>query len=168
MLLGVIDGLGHGPEAAAAAATAAAVLEAHAGEQPDHLLGRCHAALADTRGAMMTLASVDMSKATLTWCGVGDVAGIVFRGGGGETRYVFAPVRPGIVGLRMSLVRSARRRFEPGDTLVLASDDVRPPLDLSFPAGEQAQATADRLFADSALEGDDATVLVARHAAAGT
>jgi phosphoserine phosphatase RsbX len=167
VLLAVIDGLGHGAAAAAAAVSAATVAEAHAGEPPDHVLARCHEALNGTRGAVITLASVDLPAATLTWCGVGDVAGIVVRNARGvETRYVFAPVRAGIVGLHMSLVRPVVLPLEPGDVLILASDGVRLPLDLSCARSESAQGLADRILAEHALESDDATILVARYAEA--
>src|SRR2546422_8836961 len=57
ILVGVIDGLGHGPEAAQAARTAARVLTAHAGEPVQALIQRCHGSLRNTRGAVMSLAS---------------------------------------------------------------------------------------------------------------
>jgi negative regulator of sigma-B (phosphoserine phosphatase) len=163
-MLAVIDGLGHGPLARAAAMSAAAVVEAHAHEPPDHILSRCHAALVGTRGAVITLAAVDLPGTTLSWCGVGDVTGILICSDGTATHYVFAPLRAGIVGLHMSLVRSAVHPFAPGDALVLASDGVRLPLDLSWRNGDTARAMADRLLADHGLENDDATVIVARYA----
>src|SRR5437870_835920 len=57
VLVGVIDGLGHGAEAALAACAAADVLKACAGEPVKALIQRCHESLRQTRGAVMSLAS---------------------------------------------------------------------------------------------------------------
>jgi phosphoserine phosphatase RsbX len=56
-LVGVIDGLGHGEEAAVAAAIAVATLTAHAHEPVISLLKRCHEQLKGTRGVVMSVAS---------------------------------------------------------------------------------------------------------------
>src|SRR2546427_4142817 len=49
VLVAVVDGLGHGAEAAAAAQAAVAALERHATESPVPLIERCHRALQGTR-----------------------------------------------------------------------------------------------------------------------
>src|SRR5437773_929428 len=59
VLAAVVDGLGHGAEAASAARAAVAVLERHAGESPLPLLQRCHRALIGTRGVVLSLAFFD-------------------------------------------------------------------------------------------------------------
>src|SRR5437867_3307681 len=58
VLLAVVDGLGHGEEAATAANTAIAILERHSGEPLNGLVIRCHEALMRMRGAVMTLATL--------------------------------------------------------------------------------------------------------------
>src|SRR4051812_44708581 len=75
-LFGVIDGLGHGEAAAAAATCATEVLKRNAGEPLDALLKLCHRELAVTRGAAMTLARMDFRAETLQWLGVGNVTAI--------------------------------------------------------------------------------------------
>src|SRR3989449_4254272 len=57
VLVAVVDGLGHGAEAASAAKAAVAALERHATESPAPLLERCHRALKGTRGAVMSVAA---------------------------------------------------------------------------------------------------------------
>ena len=79
LLIAAVDGNGHGAEAAAAAKIAAATLEAHAPESPIALLLRCHEELKGTRGAVMTLAFVDLRDRTLTWLGVGNVEAVLFH-----------------------------------------------------------------------------------------
>src|SRR2546429_1989949 len=58
VLVAVVDGLGHGAEAATAAQAAVAALERHATESPVPLLQRCHRALQGTRGAVVSVAGV--------------------------------------------------------------------------------------------------------------
>src|SRR5215510_15889522 len=77
VLLGAVDGLGHGAAAAAAACAAVELLEARREEPVVDLVERCHAALAATRGVVMSLASYDAPRRTLTWIAVGNVEGVV-------------------------------------------------------------------------------------------
>src|SRR5512134_1603292 len=79
VLVTVIDGLGHGQEAAAAAKIAAATLEAYAQQSVIALVRHCHRALAQTRGVVMSLASFNELDETMTWLGIGDVTGILVR-----------------------------------------------------------------------------------------
>src|SRR5437773_3562494 len=58
-LVAVIDGLGHGNAAARSAEVAVATLRQHARETPSAVLEHCHAAMRNTRGAAISLASFD-------------------------------------------------------------------------------------------------------------
>src|SRR5690349_17718969 len=58
ILVGAVDGLGHGPEAAVAARAAVSVLEEHAEEPLIPLVKRCHEALRRTRGVVLSIASI--------------------------------------------------------------------------------------------------------------
>src|SRR5436190_4048002 len=80
ILVAVIDGLGHGQEAAHAAKIAVNTLNTAA----DHasiitLIQRCHEALAKTRGVVMSLALFNELDRTITWAGVGNVTGVLLR-----------------------------------------------------------------------------------------
>ena len=70
-LIAVVDGSGHGAEAAAAAQLARRVIDDHPRESPVALILRCHERLRGTRGAAMTLASVNLADRTITWLGIG-------------------------------------------------------------------------------------------------
>src|SRR5580658_7358518 len=79
-LAGVIDGLGHGSEAAEAAREAVAALEERAAESVIFLLQQCHQRLQGApRSAVMTLASFHFDDDTLTCAGVGNVDGVLMR-----------------------------------------------------------------------------------------
>ena len=67
VLIAVVDGLGHGADAATAARTAVATLDQHATESVSALLERCHWALKGSRGVVMSLAFADRAQHTLTW-----------------------------------------------------------------------------------------------------
>src|SRR5262249_16220730 len=77
VILGVFDGLGHGPEAARAAEAAALTIEEHASDDLGDLLARCHAALRDTRGVVMCIVCLHLETSEIEWLGVGDVEGVV-------------------------------------------------------------------------------------------
>src|SRR6267378_4198238 len=81
-LVAVVDGLGHGAEAATAARAAVAALERHATESPVPLVERCHRALQGTRGVVMSVAVFDRSDRSMTWLGVGNVEGLLLYGDG--------------------------------------------------------------------------------------
>ena len=77
VLIGVVDGLGHGEEAATAAKVAVATLGKFAHEPIPSLVQRCHEALVGTRGVVMSLAFVDPGRETITWVGLGNVEGLL-------------------------------------------------------------------------------------------
>src|SRR5260370_34998404 len=74
-LVAVIDGSGHGAEAASAARVAVATLEAHPNEGGIQLLQRWHERLRGTRGAVMSLGPLDGIENTITRLGVGNIEG---------------------------------------------------------------------------------------------
>src|SRR6266550_7570922 len=81
VLLAVADGLGHGDEATVAAKTALAILEEHSEEPLEALVTRCHDSLRKTRGAVMTVATLNSFEGRLTWLGVGNVEAMLLRAG---------------------------------------------------------------------------------------
>src|SRR2546423_14275544 len=69
VLVAVVDGLGHGAEAASAAQAAGAALERHATESPMPLFERCHPALPGKRGGRMSGPLVARPGPAMTWLG---------------------------------------------------------------------------------------------------
>ena len=164
VLIGLIDGLGHGIEAAAAAQEAARVLAASAGEQLEALFDRCHRALRGTRGAVMSLVRFDGRASALTWGGVGNVEAFLLRADrarvpGRES----IPLRGGIVGYQLPAPRLATHPVSPGDLLVMATDGIHSSFGDSLPMPGSAQQVADALLARHARGSDDAYVVVARY-----
>src|ERR1051326_253369 len=125
ILLGVVDGLGHGDEAIAAAKSAVATLEAHASEPLSAIVKRCHEALTKTRGAVMTVATLQPSASHLTWLGVGNVEAVLLRAGSNvKAPPVHVLLRSGIVGYQLPELSASNLSVSPGDLLVFATDGI--------------------------------------------
>jgi negative regulator of sigma-B (phosphoserine phosphatase) len=167
-LLAVIDGLGHGPEAARASCAAAAILQDHAALPIGDLLARCHEGLRQTRGCVMSLATVDARAASIDWCGVGNVESALFRATPGAGRAREALVCPGgVVGYRLPATKVSKVSLRARDVLVMATDGIREDFSDSLDLTGDAQLIADAIFTRYARGSDDALVLVARYLGAG-
>ncbi|MGH7440482.1 MAG: SpoIIE family protein phosphatase [Polyangiaceae bacterium] len=162
-LAALIDGLGHGTEAAAAAGAALPVLERTAGAPLVEVLDACHAELRRTRGAVMTLASFDARSASLSWIGVGNVDGTVFRAARDAARDEALPLRGGVVGFRLPSLQVRAIRIWPGDLLVMVTDGIRSAYSSALPRELPPQELAETIVARYASGSDDAHVLVARY-----
>jgi negative regulator of sigma-B (phosphoserine phosphatase) len=167
MLVGVVDGLGHGEEASRAAIIAARILENYAGESVIDLLGKCHEGLRRSRGVVMNVALFDGRAHAMTWLGIGNVEGVLFRRdptANPQREYLVA--RAGVVGRRFEQPRASVIPVSPGDTLIFATDGVDPTLSvasLSANGQEDPQRIADRILKTCWKRSDDALVLVARY-----
>lgn len=163
-LVAVIDGLGHGDAAADAAEAAADILCAEVELPPQDLLGRCHAALRRTRGAVMTLAWFDLEQRTMEWTGVGNVeARFVRAGDAADARHASPVVLGGVVGYNLPQVRLGTIPLEPGDAVVLATDGVAADFSVSLESGVAAQELAERVLERHGKGNDDALAAVVRY-----
>jgi serine/threonine protein phosphatase PrpC len=164
MLLAVIDGVGHGKEAALAARVARDVVDSYADEPLVSLLHRCHQWLRGTRGVVMSLAWVETESRVMRWAGVGNVQGVLLRrkwGGRSEENSLL--LRAGVVGVQLPSLEAAVLPITPGDTLVLATDGVKATFDRSLADKLPPQSAADHILAEYGDAGDDALVLVGRY-----
>jgi hypothetical protein len=163
-LCAVIDGLGHGVEAAEAARVAASVLEEHAGEHVVQLVHRCHDALGRTRGAVMSLAAFDAASAAMTWIGVGNVEAALFRADVAASKARADLVnRAGVVGYQLPPLVPATLPVSFGDVLLMGTDGLRGGFaEGPMPVGDPQEIAGD-LLRRYARGTDDALVLVARY-----
>src|SRR4051812_49141167 len=67
LLVAVVDGLGHGAEAAVAARAALACIEGYPGQALIPLFQLCHTSMKRTRGAVMNVASFNRLDNTMSW-----------------------------------------------------------------------------------------------------
>jgi len=166
-LVAVIDGLGHGPEAAVAARHAAAVLDNHYKETVVGLLERCHETLRGTRGAVITLASFRADGPTMSWAGVGNIEATLLRREPGEQRTRESVMLVGgVPGHQLPPLRASDVPIARGDTLVLSTDGIRAGYMDTVASDHTPRQIADRLLADYGKGTDDALVLVARYVGA--
>ena len=126
------------------------------------LVWRCHEALKQTRGVVMTLVFFSPSGA-MTWVGVGNIEGVIFRCDSAG-RVQRQPRRDARWRRGSSPAAAAAESLTmlPHDTLVLATDGIRPEFADAFVPGEEPQAIADRILASYRKGTDDALVLVVR------
>ncbi len=157
----LIDGLGHGPEAADAAEACAAVVRANAESDAQDLLEACHEALLETRGVVMTVAWFDLERSELSWAGVGNVDARLVRSGP-ELREDVALVFGGVIGYRMPRVRPATMALERGDVLVMITDGIDGAISPALAGGGAAQTMAERIFTMHGRGTDDALAVVVR------
>lgn len=160
VLVAAIDGLGHGEEAAQAAQVALGVLREKRGGAPLALMQDCHHALKRTRGAAVSLASVSWPSRTMEWAAVGNVDALLVHARAGRREHVL--LKGGIVGHSMPRPRSDQVAVLPGDTLVFATDGIRPAALQDLDAAAPPEALAHRLLEKGGRPEDDALVLVVR------
>jgi hypothetical protein len=166
-LVAAIDGLGHGPEAAFAARHAGEALVRDAGKPVTELVERCHDSMRGTRGAVITLASFNRRRGTMSWVGVGNIEGTLLRADPQENRpRESVMLVGGVPGHQLPSLRSTELSVSPGDTLVLATDGVRGGYIDLIDLNDSPQVLADKLIAEYGRATDDALVVVARYVGA--
>lgn len=159
-LVAVIDGLGHGDEAAEAAKAAVAVLTAHANEPVVPLMKRCHEELRKTRGAVMSLASLQAATNTMSWIGIGNVEGMLLCSRKpGEPKRSSLMLRGGIVGDRLPPLLPSTMRVHAGDLLLFATDGIGSMFVKDARHTEHPRQLVHHIFVQYAKTTDDALVL---------
>jgi len=164
VLVAALDGVGHGDEAARAAAIACGILQSHAEEPVISLVRQCHEGLRATRGVAMSIASFNLSHELMTWVGVGNVQGILLRPGS-----TFTPqeesllLRAGVVGVQLPPLQAAVLPLSAGDRLIFATDGIRDDFARALAWNQVPQKAAEMILAQHGKATDDALVLIARY-----
>jgi len=162
----VVDGLGHGVFAAEAARAAVAAFQLGRDDTPTASMARIHDGLRHTRGAAAAVGEVDSSGGVVTFCGVGNIAGLIASGG--DERHLVT--HNGTVGHEARRMQLFTYPWPKGSMLLLHSDGLAthwrsgdyPGLLTCHPA-----VVAAVLYRDFRRRRDDATVVVVgpnRHA----
>ncbi len=156
--IAVVDGVGHGAQAAAAAAAAVAALAAEPALNPVDAVHRCHDALANTRGAALLVASIDVSRDHLIVAGAGNVEARLFQDGGAK----HLMTDRGIVGSTLPRVRPVEMALAPEWLLLISTDGIKRRFDAQslLEAAPSGERLAQAVLAGWARATDDATVLV--------
>lgn len=162
VVLMVVDGLGHGPNAAEAAREAERVVSAIKDCTPTAILQDCHDALKKTRGAAMSVAVLDAEKQLLHYAGIGNVAAAIVSSG------VSRSLTPhnGTLGHQMHRIQQFSYPWNPDSILVMHSDGLNTRWNLGDYPGiwsKQPALIAGLLYRDFVRGRDDVTVLVAKN-----
>jgi anti-sigma regulatory factor (Ser/Thr protein kinase)/acyl-coenzyme A thioesterase PaaI-like protein len=162
LAVAVVDGLGHGPLASAAADTALAVF-ARAPTDLDRFVVRANEATRATRGGVVAVCHLVRDRDELRYLVVGNISGRVVAGGRSRS----LPGQPGALGIQIAPPRAATGTlaWRPGAVLLLWSDGLRSGIEPPDPAvlGHDPAIVAALLHRDHTRERDDATVVAVRH-----
>lgn len=158
----VVDGVGHGAQAATAARTALRIAQENVRREPVAVLESMHAALRSTRGAAAALATLAPHAACGSFAGIGNIRSLVRAPE--ATRNLVS--HNGTLGHQVRRFQAFDFAFPPNALLVLHSDgiatrwafDAYPGLERHHPA-----VIAATIYRDHARGRDDATVVVLRN-----
>lgn len=155
------DGLGHGELAAVASRAAIDSFLTEPWRGPAATIELAHRRLAGTRGAAVMAIELDAAAGQVTWAGVGNVAGRVV----GLDRATNLSSQPGIVGHRLSNIRTLQADVEAGSVIAMHSDGLTAKWDMAKWPGlayRSATVISAVLLRDAGLRQDDASVVVVR------
>ena len=160
--IAMADGLGHGPDAARASEPAVELVLSRPGRTAGELMQLAHETLRGTRGAAMAVAVIDAKRESLTFAGIGNIAGSIYSSRG-PRRHLMS--HNGIVGSNLRKVQEFVHPWQSGALVIMHSDGIGTRWDLNaYPGLESRHPTliAAVLYRDFARARDDASILVLR------
>lgn len=162
----VVDGLGHGPDAAVAAHAALASMRRQGNDaSASAVLAQVHEALKGTRGAAGAVAVVDLARSSGSFCGIGNIGFLVRNRR--ESRQLLS--HNGILGHLTRTRHEFAFDFPPGASLIAHSDGVGTHWRLEdYPGLERHHPSliAAMLYRDHCRGRDDATCVALSRASA--
>jgi anti-sigma regulatory factor (Ser/Thr protein kinase) len=162
LVVGVVDGLGHGPEARTAADRAIELMRERPQLSPEQMMERCDAGLKGTRGAALGIVRLDRQSRSLSHSCVGNIATLVC--GPGQVNAMACS--PGALGVSHQRVRASRQEtwLRPGELLVMHTDGLssRTTIEDAVLLRRHPLVVAHDLMRRFSKRHDDALVLVVR------
>lgn len=164
LVLGVCDGLGHGPPAREASSVALSAFYERAADPPVAILEGCHEALGKTRGVVMAVSRIDEAAASVETASIGNIDVQICgprtaRRLGGSSAVLGGRRAPA------AKPRSETVTLGRGELLVLTTDGISSKLaieqDLAL-LREHPIVVAQRIMERFGRTNDDALVLVVR------
>ena len=157
----VVDGLGHGPDAAVAAREAVRIFGESPGALPVPRVEALNAALRATRGAAIAVAHIDAARKLVRFSGLGNISGSLYDHD--SVRHLVS--QHGTAGQNTRRIEEYSYPWTEQTVLVMHSDGITTRLDLAANPGlleRHPGLVAGVLYRDFARGRDDATVVVAR------
>jgi serine/threonine-protein kinase RsbT len=157
-LLGVIDGLGHGEEAAIASMKAEEYVLANHTKDVEQLISGMHYHLHGTRGAVAGLVRIDRNAGRLFFCGIGNIEVSILGG-----PQMHPTCLEGIVGVNIRKIMKFGYDYSSLKVVALHSDGISGKFSLSDYASiyEQPQLVAEQIMTEWGKKEDDATIVIA-------
>jgi anti-sigma regulatory factor (Ser/Thr protein kinase) len=159
----LVDGLGHGWEAAEAAQEAVAIFRQRAHARPGEILGYIHDALRKTRGAVAAVAEIRPPEGTMVYAGVGNISAAILSGGASRSLVS----HNGTLGVAVPRIQEFKSEWPSNGVLVLHSDGLQSRWDLSsstYPGllARHPALIGGALLRDFRRQRDDASVVVVK------
>lgn len=161
IVVAVVDGIGHGAEAAKVARIAQEVVKNYPEEALTLLIKRCHEHLRGTRGVVMSIAAFNYAEKVMTWAGVGNVQGSLLSMDALSSPRTLL-VSMGTLGQQLGAVYPTTVPLKPGDTLIFSTDGVREDFSRRLNLKQSPQQLATEILTRSGRQTDDALVLAGR------
>jgi hypothetical protein len=158
LLVAVADGLGHGAAAREAAVEFCSLCETRAAEPLENVISGVSGAITSTRGAAVALLALDFGRATVSFCGLGNVSVVAF---GGST--LSAVSMPGILGRRVLRLRSFAAPLANTHSFLVFTDGIRASGEFEPIDHGDLEAALDRIIATRGRSHDDALCVGVRH-----
>lgn len=159
-ILCVVDGLGHGRDAQAAAQASMAYVEGHLTRPLTEIFAECDRAVTSTRGVAMGIARVDTDRGTLEYAAVGNTRAMLSTGR--TRRYLISC--PGIVGGGYRRLQAETLELAPAQRLFLYTDGLPRRLDhqdfQSRLASDPPQLLANELLTTLGNQRDDNALMI--------
>jgi anti-sigma regulatory factor (Ser/Thr protein kinase) len=154
----LVDGLGHGFEAAEAANLAVSRFRENLSNQPAAMLKILHNSLRGTRGAVAAVAYIDLKNETLTYAGLGNIVGVLCDGT--DRKHLVS--LNGTLGYESRKITEFQSQWSSHSTLIMHSDGLptRASDELDHLKTSSPSLIAASLFFHQTKQTDDATVLV--------
>lgn len=157
----VVDGLGHGPEAAKVQLEAIRIFRKDPNGDPAEIIRTLHAGLRSTRGGVAAAAVIDEDRGRVTYAGAGNILGQIITGS--ETVKMVS--LNGTLGNDIRKIQDFSYSWETGALLVMYSDGLSMQWDLeNYPGLRQKDPAliAGVLYRDHTRGTDDVTVLIVK------
>lgn len=158
----VVDGLGHGPNAADAARLAVRLFRAHAARPAAEILDLLHRGLQTTRGAAAAIAEIDAQRGRVCYAGIGNIGARIVT----DTGVRALVSHNGIVGHQARRIQPFEYPWSSDSTLIMHSDGITGHWKTDGWPGimhRDPALAAGLIHRDFARERDDSTVVVFRH-----
>jgi len=161
VLVSVIDGLGHGINAAISAKKALTYIKNNYKKSLTEIIKGCHEELKNTRGAVIGMVLVDFDRSVLIYSGIGNI----------EVRIKsIINIRPisinGILGNNFKMIRVEEFPYHREDIIILYSDGISSEFDLDrYPPQffrQHPQKIAEKIASEFERKNDDVTIVVAK------